>query len=104
MSEAPKSLGPDALLRQKVKQKRFRDGYEEGLSSTHRATSAAAFILSEQPVEMLGQYSRCPPVLFAFACLSITCHVYAFAFDCPSLDCHAFAFAFTCPSITCPVL
>ena len=35
------SLGPDALLRAKVKQKRFRDGYEEGLSTTHRATSAA---------------------------------------------------------------
>ena len=54
----PKSLGPDALLRAKVKQKRFRDGYEEGLSTTHRATSAAAFVLSEAPVEMLGQYSR----------------------------------------------
>ena len=54
----PKSLGPDALLRAKVKQKRFRDGYEEGLSTTHRATSAVAFILSEAPVEMLGQYSR----------------------------------------------
>ena len=58
VSEVPKSLGPDALLRAKVKQKRFRDGYEEGLSTTHRATPAAAFVLSEAPVEMLGQYSR----------------------------------------------
>lgn len=58
VAEEPKKLGPDALLRQKVKQKRFRDGYEEGLSTTHKAASAAAFIASEQPVEMLGQHSR----------------------------------------------
>jgi hypothetical protein len=58
VAEEPKRLGPDALLRQKVKQKRFRDGYEEGLSTLHRATPAAAFLASEQPVEMLGQFSR----------------------------------------------
>lgn len=58
MAEEPKKLGPDALLRAKVKQKRFREGYEEGLSSTHKAASMAAFIASETPVEMLGQYSR----------------------------------------------
>ena len=52
-------MGPDSLLRQKVKQKRFREGYEAGLSSTHRAASALAFIMSDAPVEMLGQYSRC---------------------------------------------
>ena len=51
-------MGPDSLLRQKVKQKRFREGYEDGLSSTHKATSAVAFVMSEMPVEMLGQYSR----------------------------------------------
>lgn len=55
---APKAGGPDALLRQKVKQKRFREGYEEGLSTLHRPASAAAFVASEQPVEMLGQYTR----------------------------------------------
>ena len=52
-------MGPDSLLRQKVKQKRFREGYEDGLSSTHKATSALAFVMSATPVEMLGQYSRC---------------------------------------------
>lgn len=51
-------MGPDALLKQKVKQKRFREGYAEGLSSTHREAPAAAFIQSENPVEMLGQYTR----------------------------------------------
>ena len=52
-------MGPDALLKQKIKQKRFRDGYAEGLSSLHRQTSAAAFIASDNPVEMLGQFTRC---------------------------------------------
>ena len=74
-------MGPDSLLRQKVKQKRFREGYEAGLSTTHKATSALAFIMSETPVELLGQYSRCAashcrgPVLwippFAVMCLQI---------------------------------
>lgn len=59
VAEEPKKMGPDSLLRQKVKQKRFREGYEDGLSSTHKATSALAFVLSETPVEMLGQFSRC---------------------------------------------
>ncbi|CAL8471869.1 g11411 [Coccomyxa elongata] len=58
VAEEPKKLGPDALLRQKVKQKRFREGYEDGLSTMHKATTAAAFIASEEPVEMLGNYSR----------------------------------------------
>lgn len=60
-------MGPDSLLRQKVKQKRFREGYEAGLSTTHKATSALAFVMSETPVEMLGQYSRCA----AAHCLSL---------------------------------
>lgn len=59
VAEEPKKMGPDALLKQKVKQKRFREGYEDGLSSTHKATSALAFVMSETPVEMLGQFSRC---------------------------------------------
>ena len=59
VAEEPKKMGPDSLLRQKVKQKRFREGYEAGLSTTHRAASALAFIMSDAPVEMLGQYSRC---------------------------------------------
>lgn len=51
-------MGPDALIKQKIKQKRFREGYEEGLSTMHKPTSAAAFILSTTPVEMLGQFSQ----------------------------------------------
>jgi Domain of unknown function (DUF3381) len=67
VAEAPRAMGPDALLKQKVKQKRFRDGYEEGLSTTHRSSSAAAFVLSDSPVEMLGRFTRhsshaCPPM------------------------------------------
>ena len=51
-------MGPDALLKQKMKQKRFRDGYEEGLSSMHKEASAVAFLTSESPVEMLGQFTK----------------------------------------------
>ena len=58
VTEAPKNMGPDALIKQKVKQKRFREGYEEGLSTMHKPTSAAAFVLSTTPVEMLGQFSQ----------------------------------------------
>lgn len=58
VEEEARSMGPDALLKQKIKQKRFRDGYAEGISTMHKQTSAAAFIASEQPVEMLGQYTR----------------------------------------------
>jgi AdoMet-dependent rRNA methyltransferase SPB1 len=29
-------MGPEALLKQKIKQKRHREGYEEGLSSSHK--------------------------------------------------------------------
>lgn len=51
-------MGPDALLKQKIKQKRFREGYEEGLSSMHKEIPAAAFITTDSPVEMLGQYTK----------------------------------------------
>ncbi|KAI7836413.1 hypothetical protein COHA_009713 [Chlorella ohadii] len=57
VTEAPKVAGPDALLKQKIKQKRFREGYEEGLSTTHKVLSAAAFIAGDSPIEMLGQYT-----------------------------------------------
>jgi len=59
VAETPKVMGPDALLRQKVKQKRWREGYEEGVATTHRAAPAAAFVASATPVEMLGQFSQC---------------------------------------------
>lgn len=51
-------MGPDALLKQKVAQKRFREGYEEGASSTHRALPAATFVMGDSPVEMLGQFTQ----------------------------------------------
>lgn len=58
VAQAPRPMGPDALLKQKIKQKRFREGYEDGMSSLHKEASAAAFIASDNPVEMLGQYTR----------------------------------------------
>ncbi len=51
-------MGPEALLRQKIKQQRFREGYEEGFSTSHRPTSALAFLISDTPVEMLGQFTE----------------------------------------------
>lgn len=53
------SAGPDALLKEKTKQKRHRDGYEEGISTTARLASAASFLASEKPVEALGRFTRC---------------------------------------------
>lgn len=64
VTEAPKPLGPDALLRQRANaQKRHREGYAEGASSLHSALPAAAFIASDTPVELLGQFSRCAPCI-----------------------------------------
>ena len=57
VSDVKKVMGPEALLREKIKQKRHREGYEEGLSSSHKMTSALSFILSDAPVEMLGQFT-----------------------------------------------
>ena len=52
-------MGPDALLRQKSNaQKRFREGYAEGATTLYTPLPAAAFIVSETPVELLGQHSR----------------------------------------------
>ncbi|GIL46558.1 hypothetical protein Vafri_3535 [Volvox africanus] len=56
--EPKKAMGPEALLRQKVKQRRFREGYEDGMSTSHRATSALAFLVSDAPVEMLGNFTE----------------------------------------------
>ena len=55
--DAPKIEGPDALLRAKDKQRRFREGYEEGISTTHKEILASDFILQDNPVEMLGRYT-----------------------------------------------
>ncbi|KXZ53085.1 hypothetical protein GPECTOR_8g77 [Gonium pectorale] len=56
--EPKKVMGPEALLRQKIKQRRFREGYEEGFSTSHRITSALAFLVSDTPVEMLGSFTE----------------------------------------------
>ncbi|KAK9814670.1 hypothetical protein WJX72_009544 [[Myrmecia] bisecta] len=58
VKEVPRNMGPDALIKMKMKQKKFREGYEEGLSTTHKQTSAVAFITASNPVEMLGQFSK----------------------------------------------
>ncbi|GLC72047.1 hypothetical protein PLESTF_001198400 [Pleodorina starrii] len=58
VSEPKKVMGPEALLRQKIKQRRFREGYEEGFSTSHRATSALSFVVSDAPVEMLGNFTE----------------------------------------------
>lgn len=59
MVEAPKKMGPDALLKDKFKANRQRQGYEDGISLTRRTAPATAFVLSENPVEMLGRFTRC---------------------------------------------
>ncbi|PNH12762.1 AdoMet-dependent rRNA methyltransferase spb1 [Tetrabaena socialis] len=58
MVEPKKVMGPEALLRQKIKQRRFREGYEEGFSTSRRETSALAFLISDAPVEMLGNFTE----------------------------------------------
>ena len=58
VAEAKKVMGPEALLREKIKQRRHREGYDEGISSSHKVASALAFVASEAPVEMLGQFTR----------------------------------------------
>eukprot|EP00878_Enallax_costatus_P015432 GHUV01016165.1.p1 GENE.GHUV01016165.1~~GHUV01016165.1.p1 ORF type:complete len:408 (+),score=85.30 GHUV01016165.1:277-1500(+) len=58
VAEAPKVMGPEALLKQKIKQKRHREGYDDRLSSSHKAMPAAAFVLSDTPVEMLGHATQ----------------------------------------------
>ena len=55
--EPAKAAGPDALLKAKIKQKRFREGYEEGMSTSRKVLGVAAFVMGDAPVEMLGQYT-----------------------------------------------
>lgn len=52
------NAGPDALIKHKIKKQRHREGYAEGISTTHRAISAAAFVMSDHPVEVLGNNTR----------------------------------------------
>jgi AdoMet-dependent rRNA methyltransferase SPB1 len=55
VNEVPASAGPDALIKAKIKQRRFREGYEEGISLMRKVISAAAFVAGANPVETLGQ-------------------------------------------------
>jgi len=54
VDDGPRAMGPDALLKLKTKQRRFREGYEEGISTTHKALSAVHFVLSQRAPELLG--------------------------------------------------
>ena len=58
VAEAPKPMGPEALLKAKIKQKRHREGYEEGISTSHRPMSAVEFLVSTTPVELLGRATK----------------------------------------------
>jgi AdoMet-dependent rRNA methyltransferase SPB1 len=58
VAEAPKIMGPEALLKLKIKQKRHREGYEEGLSTSHKPLAAVEFLLSDAPVELLGRATK----------------------------------------------
>ncbi|KAJ9518925.1 hypothetical protein QJQ45_026217 [Haematococcus lacustris] len=71
VSEVKKVMGPDALMKQKIKQVggasagqgllstvRHREGYEEGLSTSHKVASAVAFLITDTPVEVLGKVTR----------------------------------------------
>jgi len=57
LEDKPRIEGPDALLRAKDKQRRFREGYEDGISTTHKELLAYDFILSDNPVELLGNFT-----------------------------------------------
>ncbi|KAF5833809.1 FtsJ-like methyltransferase-domain-containing protein [Dunaliella salina] len=58
VSDAPRVMGPEALLRQKIKQHRHRSGYEDGLSTMHKVVPALGFLAASAPVEMLGQVTQ----------------------------------------------
>ncbi len=58
VTEIAPNAGPDALIKHKVKKQRHREGYAEGISTTHKAISAAAFVLSNHPIEVLGNHTR----------------------------------------------
>lgn len=57
LEDKPRIEGPDALLRAKDKQRRFREGYEDGISTTHKELLAHDFIISDNPVELLGNFT-----------------------------------------------
>ena len=59
VTEIAPNAGPDALIKHKIKKQRHREGYADGISTTHRAISAAAFVMSDHPVEVLGNNTRC---------------------------------------------
>ncbi|KAG1672818.1 hypothetical protein FOA52_004622 [Chlamydomonas sp. UWO 241] len=58
VTDAPRIMGPESLLKDKIKQTRHREGYEDGISTTFKVASALAFITSDTHVEMLGKMTR----------------------------------------------
>lgn len=58
VADAPRVMGPDALIKMKIKQKRHREGYEEGLSTSHKVLPLVKFVMASNPVELLGQFTR----------------------------------------------
>ena len=57
VTDAPRVGGPDALLKQKQAQRRFREGYEDGVSTLHKALPAATCVLQDRAIEALGAYT-----------------------------------------------
>ena len=57
---ASKMHGPLALQKRQGKKmhRRFREGYEEGASTTFKSTSVMTFIKATDPVETLGLYTQ----------------------------------------------
>eukprot|EP00199_Chlamydomonas_sp_CCMP681_P002374 CAMPEP_0119115290 /NCGR_PEP_ID=MMETSP1180-20130426/50471_1 /TAXON_ID=3052 ORGANISM="Chlamydomonas cf sp, Strain CCMP681" /NCGR_SAMPLE_ID=MMETSP1180 /ASSEMBLY_ACC=CAM_ASM_000741 /LENGTH=428 /DNA_ID=CAMNT_0007104197 /DNA_START=116 /DNA_END=1398 /DNA_ORIENTATION=- len=58
VTEVKKVMGPEALIREKIKQRRHREGYEDGLSTSFKTASALAFMMADTPVQMLGQVTQ----------------------------------------------
>ena len=60
VGEAKKVMGPEALLREKIKQRRHREGYEDGLSTSHKVTRAAnrQFCTEGNEVDAWHSYSQ----------------------------------------------
>lgn len=52
--------GPVVMQKRQSKKmhRRFREGYEEGISTTFKTASILDFIRSDDPVEMCGQYTQ----------------------------------------------
>lgn len=52
-------MGPEALLKQKIKQKRHREGYEDGLSSSHRQVAGNGAQLHVVSLSCVASHALC---------------------------------------------